>query len=108
MLHVLPAGSQFDLADAHPDSPTTTPVPDHEVVEARAAEADLRTLAEEIAAEGVSPAHYARRVRRRVPYGVERHGPRRGTGAGCKDQSTSRPEEPTPMESTASDRRSPT
>jgi cyanophycinase len=42
-------------------------MPDAEVVEARAAEANLRALAEEIAAEGVSPAHYARRVRRRVP-----------------------------------------
>ena len=66
VLHVLPAGSQFDLASrtlvAH-----STPVPDHEVVEARAAEANLRVLAEEIAAEGVSPANYARRVRRRVP-----------------------------------------
>jgi cyanophycinase len=66
VLHVLPAGSRFDLAGrtlvAH-----ETPVPDHEVVEARAAEANLRVLAEEIAAEGVSPSHYARRVRRRVP-----------------------------------------
>jgi cyanophycinase len=66
VLHVLPPGSEFDLASrtlvAH-----QTPVPDSEVVEARAAEANLRVLAEEIAAEGVSPAHYARRVRRRVP-----------------------------------------
>ena len=41
VLHVLPAGSQFDLATrtllAH-----QTPLPDHEVLEARAAEADLR------------------------------------------------------------------
>ena len=66
VLHVLPAGSQFDL-DARLLVAHVTPVPDAEVVQARAAESDLRTLATEIAAEGVSPAHYARRVRRRTP-----------------------------------------
>ena len=66
VLHVLPAGSQFDL-DARKLIAHVTPVPDDEVVQARAAESDLRTLATEIAAEGVSPAHYARRVRRRTP-----------------------------------------
>jgi cyanophycinase len=66
VLHVLPAGSQFDL-DARKLIAHATPVPDEEVVHARAAEADLRTLATEIAAEGISPAHYARRVRRRTP-----------------------------------------
>jgi cyanophycinase len=65
VLHVLPAGSQFDL-DARKLVAHTTPVPDHEVVEARAAEVGLRSLAEEIAAEGVSPSSYARRVRRRI------------------------------------------
>ncbi len=63
-LHVLPAGAEFDLTTrtliAH-----QTPVPDHEVLESRAAEADLRQLASDIAAEGVSPAHYARHIRRR-------------------------------------------
>ena len=63
VLHVLPAGSRFDLTTrtllAH-----RTSVPDHEVVEARAAEADLRRLADEIAAEGVSPTNYARHLRR--------------------------------------------
>jgi cyanophycinase len=64
VLHVLPAGSQFDLATrtltAH-----QTPVPDQEVLEARAAETNLRTLAHDIAAEGVSPTNYARYARRR-------------------------------------------
>ena len=54
VLHVLPAGSQFDLATrtltAH-----QTPVPDQEVLEVRAAETTLRDLAGEIA-RGVSPA----------------------------------------------------
>jgi cyanophycinase len=63
VLHVLPSGSQFDLATrtliAH-----QTALPDHEVLESRAAEADLRKLAEDIAAEGVSPTNYARHVRR--------------------------------------------
>lgn len=63
IIHVLPAGSQFDLASrsllAH-----QTFVPDPEVVEARAAEADLREVARDIAAEGVSPTNYARRMRR--------------------------------------------
>ena len=63
VLHVLPSGSQFDLSTrtliAH-----QTALPDHEVLESRAAEADLRKLAEDIAAEGVSPTNYARHVRR--------------------------------------------
>ncbi|MFL6025445.1 MAG: cyanophycinase [Friedmanniella sp.] len=62
-LHVLPAGSTFDLGTralvAH-----ATPVPDAEVEEVRAAEADLRRLARDIAADGVSPSHYARHLRR--------------------------------------------
>jgi cyanophycinase len=64
VLHVLPAGSQFDLATrtlvAH-----QTPVPDQEVLEVRAAEANLATLAHDIAAEGVSPTNFARYARRR-------------------------------------------
>ena len=63
VIHVLPTGSQFDLTSrsllAH-----QTFVPDPEVVEARAAEADLREVARDIAAEGVSPANCARRLRR--------------------------------------------
>lgn len=63
VLHVLPAGSRFDLADrrllAH-----EVQLPDSEVEEVRAAENDLRLLARNIAAEGVSPTHYARRLRR--------------------------------------------
>jgi cyanophycinase len=53
VLHVLPAGSQFDLATrtlvAH-----STPVPDEEVLEVRAAEADLAALAHDIAAQGTA------------------------------------------------------
>ncbi len=64
VLHVLPAGSHFDLASrtlvAH-----QTPVPDQEVLDVRAAEANLRTLAHDIAAEGVSPTNYAQYARRR-------------------------------------------
>jgi cyanophycinase len=63
LIHVLPAGSQFDLSSrsllAH-----QTFVPDPQVVEAQAAEADLREVARDIAAEGVSPTNYARRLRR--------------------------------------------
>jgi len=63
VIHVLPAGSQFDQTSrtliAH-----QTPVPDHEAVEARAAEAEMREVARDIAAEGISPTNYARRLRR--------------------------------------------
>jgi cyanophycinase len=63
VIHVLPAGSRFDLSRrallAH-----ETYIPDPEVMEARAAEADLREVARDIAAEGVSPPNYARRLRR--------------------------------------------
>ena len=64
VLHVLPAGSLFDLATrtltAH-----QTPVADQEVLEARAAETNLRALAHDIAAEGVSPTNYERYARQR-------------------------------------------
>jgi cyanophycinase len=64
-LHVLPAGSTFDLATrtliGH-----HTPVLDLEVQETREAEDHLRRLATEIAAEGVSPTSYARHLRRGV------------------------------------------
>ena len=63
VIHVLPAGSQFDLTRrtliAH-----HTPAADPEVLEARAVEADIREVARDIAAEEVSPANYARRLRR--------------------------------------------
>jgi cyanophycinase len=62
VLHVLPAGSQFDFTTrtllAH-----QTAVPDPEVLQARAAEAELRDVPREIASEGLSPA-YQRRLRR--------------------------------------------
>ena len=56
VIHILPAGSEFDLASrslvAH-----QTAVPDSEVSEARAAEADLRDVMREVAAEDASPAY---------------------------------------------------
>jgi cyanophycinase len=62
VIHVLPAGSQFDLTSRTLLAQATT-IPDPEVVEARA-EADLLEAARDIAAEGVSPTNYRRRVRR--------------------------------------------
>jgi cyanophycinase len=66
VIHVLPAGSQFDLSSrtllAH-----QTAIPDPGVVEARATEAELREVARDIAAEGVSPSNYTRRIRRNKP-----------------------------------------
>jgi cyanophycinase len=62
VLHVLPAGAAFDL-DTRRLLGFRTPLPDAEVEEVRAAEADLRVLARDIAADGVSPSNYARRVR---------------------------------------------
>ena len=60
---MLPAGSRFDLTRRllvqHIE-----PLPDAEVAEVRAAESDLRCWPEDIASEGVSPTHYARRLRR--------------------------------------------
>lgn len=55
VLHVLPAGSQFDLTSRTLLSHQTA-VPDPEVLQARAAEADLRGVALEVAAEGPSTA----------------------------------------------------
>jgi cyanophycinase len=63
VMHVLPEGSRFDLASRRLIEHTTA-VPDIEVQEVRAAEADLRNLARDIASEGVSPSNYARRLRR--------------------------------------------
>ena len=62
-LHVLPQGSVFDLAERQLVE-LTVPMDPDEVAEVAAAEADLRRLAADIAAEGVSPSDYARRVRR--------------------------------------------
>ena len=62
-LHVLPTGSRFDL-ERRALIVHTEQLPDVEVAEARAAEEDLRVLAREIAAEGVSPSSYRRRLRR--------------------------------------------
>jgi cyanophycinase len=55
VIHILPAGSQFDLTSrtllAH-----ETAVPDPEVLEAQAAEAEVRDLVQEVAAEAESSA----------------------------------------------------
>jgi cyanophycinase len=66
VLHVLPAGSVFDLTTRSLLT-FTTPEREQEVEELRAAENDLRGLAREIAAEGVSPTSYARHLRRSRP-----------------------------------------
>jgi cyanophycinase len=63
VLHVLPAGCAFDL-ESRTLAVVETPEQDEEVAELRAAENDLRDMAREIAAEGVSPTDYARRLRR--------------------------------------------
>jgi cyanophycinase len=62
VIHILPSGSQFDLTSrtliAH-----ETAVPDPELLEAGAAETDVRDLVQEVAAEGQPPAD-RRRFRR--------------------------------------------
>src|SRR3954451_18489909 len=63
VLHVLPATATFDLQDRVLLSYGPQP-PASEIAELEAAEADLRKLAKEIAAEGVSPRYYAERKRR--------------------------------------------
>jgi cyanophycinase len=64
VLHVLPAGSEFDLTSrtllAH-----QTAVPDPEVLQAHAAEAELRGVAREVAAEGASAAYRSQLRRNR-------------------------------------------
>ncbi|MEV6268792.1 cyanophycinase [Kribbella sp. NPDC051936] len=63
VLHVLPATATFDLQNRVLLSYGPQPAAS-EYAELAAAEADLRKLAKEIAAEGVSPAYYAERKRR--------------------------------------------
>jgi len=63
VLHVLPAGATFNLKSRALVSYGGQP-PAEELAEIEKAEADLRALAAEIAAEGVSPAYYAERKRR--------------------------------------------
>ncbi|MGW6275968.1 cyanophycinase [Kribbella sp. NPDC055071] len=63
VLHVLPATSTFDLQARVLLSYGKQP-PATEIAQMEAAEADLRKLAKEIAAEGVSPKYYADRKRR--------------------------------------------
>jgi cyanophycinase len=54
VVHVLPAGSQFDLTSRTLLAHQTT-VPDPQVVQARAAETDLQEVARDIATEGLTP-----------------------------------------------------
>jgi cyanophycinase len=54
VVHMLPAGSQFDLTSRTLLAHQTT-VPDPEVVQAGAAETDLREVVRDIAAEGLPP-----------------------------------------------------
>src|SRR4051794_17367552 len=63
VLHVLPATATFDLQNRVLLSFGKQP-PATELAEMQAAEADLRKLAKEIAAEGVSPKYYADRKKR--------------------------------------------
>jgi cyanophycinase len=66
VIHILPAGSEFDLPSrslvAH-----QTAVPDPEVLEARAAEADLRDVMREVAAEDASPTHFRASAPQQAP-----------------------------------------
>jgi cyanophycinase len=66
VMHVLPQGSRFDLS-ARTLLGHVTVLPDDEVRDVKAAENDLRKLAQDIAADGVGPANYARRLRRSRP-----------------------------------------
>ncbi len=63
LLHVLPASATFDLSTRSLVEFGGEPAPS-QVAELRAAEDDLRGLAAQIAAEGVSPTYYAERRRR--------------------------------------------
>lgn len=63
VLHVLPAGSRFDLR-ARALLNHHTELAAHELDEVRAAEEELRTLASDIAADGSSTATFTRRLRR--------------------------------------------
>jgi cyanophycinase len=63
VLHVLPATATFDLRARVLLSYGKQPQAE-EIASIEAAEADLRALAKEIAAEGVSPAYYAEHKRR--------------------------------------------
>jgi cyanophycinase len=88
VLHVLPATATFDLQNRVLLSYGPQP-PASEIAELEAAEADLRKLAKEIAAEGVSPRYYAERKRRE---GRRTNARRTAVGAG-----ESRPEATEPI-----------
>lgn len=63
-LHVLPEGARFDLV-TRSLVPVVDALPDSDAEEIRIAEDDLRRLASEIAAEGISPTYLRRRRARR-------------------------------------------
>jgi cyanophycinase len=71
VLHVLPAGSAFDLTSRTLLDPVTEVDP-HEAAELATAGADLGQLARDIAADDISPSELRRRRARRTPEG-ERH-----------------------------------
>ncbi|GAB3697028.1 cyanophycinase [Mariniluteicoccus flavus] len=64
ILHVLPAGEEFDLA-TRSLVVNVDPLPAHEQAEVERANADLRQLARDIASEGANPTTYARNQRRK-------------------------------------------
>lgn len=64
-LHVLPAGSTFDLQQRAYVEPVVE-LPEHEQAEVDAANADLRRLARDIASEGANPSTWARSRQRRT------------------------------------------
>jgi cyanophycinase len=75
VLHVLPAGARFDLAErVLLDAPAAADPA--AAADLDAANADLRRLARDIAADGVSPTHLSRRRRRaRAPEDSEQERP---------------------------------
>jgi cyanophycinase len=79
VLHVLPATSTFDLKARALLSFGPQP-PAEELASIEAAEADLRKLAKDIAAEGAGPAYYAERKRRAAGRKTAKSSAGRSTG----------------------------
>ena len=94
VLHVLPATATFDLKARALLSYGPQP-PAEELAEIEAAGADLRKLASEIAAEGVSPAYYAERKRRAGRRTAKAASP--GSAARSSAAGQSRPEATEPL-----------
>jgi cyanophycinase len=104
VLHVLPATATFDLKARVLLSFGPQP-PAEEIASIEAAEADLRKLAKEIAAEGVSPAYYAERKRRAGRRTAKSVDPSKKAAASTKSRSSaasqSRPEATEPLSAAA-------